>query len=410
MIISSLLDLDYYKLTMAQFVWKRFRDVPVTYAFANRTKQVRLADHVAKAELEAELNGVRSLRFREYELAWLAGLELTPGRPVFNADFLDFLRGLRLPTLRLEAESGQFRIEAAGSWPEAILWETLTLSVMNELYYRTLERIGGVSPEVSWTEGRFRLLEKLRFLRFGAPTARLIEFGTRRRYSRVWQRRALEILHNRCPDNLVGTSNVRLAMEFGLKPIGTFAHELFMVLAAVAGAGSDGELRASHGQVLRHWWDEYGEPLSIALTDTFGTDSFFGDFAPEQARDWRGLRQDSGDPVAFGERAIRFYQGLGIDPRTKTVVFSDGLDADAIISLERRFAGRLGTAYGWGTNLSNDCGFAPLSLVVKAAAASGRPTVKLSDNLAKAMGPVDEVERYKRVFGYRGDFTQECVY
>jgi len=408
MIISSLLDLDFYKLTMAQVAWKRFRDVPVTYAFTNRTRKVRLAEVVREADLNRELDRIRGLRFGPDELDWLRESRHIK-RGLFQDGFLDHLGRLRLPECQVAVEDGQFVIETSGTWPEAMLWETLILSAVNELYYKALLEKEGFSWRQPWIIGQQRLADKLALLKTRVPGVRIIEFGTRRRFSGDWQSEVVRTIAAAAPQMLVGTSNVALARRLDLPPIGTFAHEMFMVLAGRAG-GDDAALRGSHNEVLRSWWDEYGEPLSIALTDTFGTDFFFRDFAPEQAAKWRGLRQDSGDPAVFGEKAIAFYRGLGIDPATKLVVFSDGLDAETIIALEEKFSGRIRTAYGWGTNLTNDCGHGPLSLVVKASRAGGRPTVKLSDNMAKAMGPAAEVERYKRVFGHVDGQNQDCVY
>ncbi len=407
MIIESLLDLDFYKLTMAQLVWRRFADWPVAYGLTNRTKKVRLAEVVAERDLRRELDMVRRLRFTKRELAWLRESQYLK-RGFFGDGFLDFLKDLRLPPYELAVKDGQFELAVRGRWCEVILWETLILSIVNELYNRQLVRREKISPKIVALDGEVRLRRKLQDLRRDAPGVRFIEFGTRRRFSREWQGETLRLIVRHAPEMLLGTSNVDQARRLGLKPIGTFAHELYMIRAAAA--KDDAELLGSHNAVIRDWWEEYGEPLSIALTDTFGSDFFFRDFTSDQARAWRGLRQDSGDPFAFGERTIGFYAGLGIDPRSKTVVFSDGLDAKTIIALQQRFAGRLQVVYGWGTNLTNDCGYPALSLVVKATEACGRPTVKLSDNLAKAMGPAAEVERYKRVFGHAVELNQECVY
>ncbi len=402
-IIRSLLDLDFYKLTMAQLVWRRHAGVPVTYAFKNRTKKVRLADVVSEADLRRELDHVRTLRFAKAELAWLGKLG------IFKPGFLRKLAGLKLPPYRLSVEDGQFRIEVSGRWLETIWWETLILSIVNELYYRAVLERDGVNRWEARAQGKLRLERKLRLLKDRAPLARIIEFGTRRRFSRAWQEEAIRTILEICPDQLLGTSNVRLARKFGLKPIGTFAHEMPMVYSGICHA-DDGDIRRSHNLMLRDWWDEYGGPLSIALTDTYGTDFFFRDFTREQAEAWRGLRQDSGDPFEFGEKAIRFYRDRFIDPKGKVVIFSDGLDEQAVIALQERFAGRIGLAFGWGTNLTNDLGFAPLSLVVKVVVSCGHPTVKLSDTLGKAMGPAEEIERYVRIFGYSGGSDRDCVY
>jgi len=388
--------------------WNECSGVRVTYALTNRTKKVRLAEVVDAADLRRELDHVRRLRFTDAELRWLRGSKFIP-KGTFCGGFLKFLRGLRLPPYVLSVVDGQFDVRVAGTWPEAILWETIVLCLVNELYYRALMKRDGADPAAVRAEGRRRLRAKLGLFRERSPEVRFIEFGTRRRFSRRHQEDVVRACLRSDPAMVLGTSNVSLARKFGIKPIGTFAHEMFMVMAALM-RGSDEFLRASHNHVLRLWWGRYGEGLSIALTDTFGTDFFFRDFTPEQAAKWRGLRQDSGDPVAFGEKAIAFYRGLGIDPATKTIVFSDGLDEGAIAGLQAKFAGRVRVAFGWGTNLTNDCGYGSLSLVVKVVLVGDAPTVKLSDNIAKAMGPADEVERYKRVFGYAGGEDKDCVY
>lgn len=412
-IIRSLLDLDFYKLTMAQLAWRRHPDVPVRYGLTNRTKGVALAETVAEEDLRREIDHVRSLRFAEEELAYLYESPFVP-KGTFSEPFLGFLAGLTLPEVEIQRIGGGYRIETEAAWPEAMCWETVLLAIVNELHYRALRDRDGVQRgtdryEEFWREGSAKLKAKIARLQEAAPDAKIIEFGTRRRFEAGWQGAVVQALMDGLPTQLLGTSNVHLARTLGIRPIGTFAHELYMAYAGIDGATDDG-LLGSHNRVMRDWWDQYGEPLSIALTDTFGTGFFFRDMSREQAAAWRGLRQDSGDPEDFGERAIAFYRGHGVDPTAKTVVFSDGLDVETIVRLQSRFRGRIGTAYGWGTNLTNDLGYAPLSLVVKAIRSCGRPTVKLSDNPAKATGPADEVERYKRVFGYQEGERVECTY
>jgi nicotinate phosphoribosyltransferase len=198
-------------------------------------------------------------------------------------------------------------------------------------------------------------------------------------------------------------------MQYGLLPIGTLAHEMYMVMAGLM-ADRDDSLRASHNRVLQEWWEEYGWGLSIALTDTYGSAFFFRDMTAAQAHAWKGLRQDSGDPMAFGEHALAFYEQHGVDPRNKLLVFSDGLDLGTILKLADHFAGRIQVTFGWGTNLTNDLGFEALSLVIKVVEANGQRTVKLSDNLAKATGEAQDVARYKRVFGHTVTAFEECTY
>lgn len=411
-IIDSLLEPDFYKFTMAQVVAKRHPDVPVRYGFKNRTKGAALANVVPIERLREELDHVRTLRFTEEEIDYLRRCPQLP-QGLFSEEFLGRLAALRLPEVLVEKVDGDYRIETAGPWPEAIWWETMILNVVNELYYRGLMAADGIvgdkaREEAFWREGSARLRDKIARLKL-LPDAKIVEFGNRRRFSATWQETVLNVLMDEAPTHLVGTSNVRLAKAYGLKPSGTFAHEMYMVYSGIF-RGSDEELRGSHNRVLQDWWAEYGEALAVALTDTYGSDFFFRDLSPEQARQWKFLRHDSGDPIAFGEKAIAFYQGLGIDPATKGVVYSDGLDVATIARIHERFAGRIGLLYGWGTNLTNDLGYKPLSLVMKAIEANGLPTVKLSDNPAKATGPADLVERFIRVFGHVPGSETECTY
>ena len=217
------------------------------------------------------------------------------------------------------------------------------------------------------------------------------------------------MLAQEIPQQFLGTSNTAMAMQYGLLPMGTLAHEMYMVMAGMM-ADNDATIRASHNRVLQEWWDEYGWGLSIALTDTYGSDFFFRDMTAAAGAAWKGLRQDSGDPMAFGEKAIAFYERHGVDPRDKLLVFSDGLDLGTIIKLADHFAGRIRVSFGWGTNLTNDLGLEALSLVIKVVEANGRRTVKLSDNLAKATGEGHDIERYKRIFGHTVTTFEACKY
>ncbi len=418
-IIRSMLDLDFYKLTMAQVAWKYFRDVPVKYAFTNRTKGILLANVVDEEALRKEMEHIKGLKFTLEEIQYLKESKYIP-KGLFSEEFLDFLGALQLSEYTVIQESGNYRIEVGGKWPEAILWETLILSVVNELYYRALivknlpknKFIRGFILQRTLNkirrEGEKRLAQKIETLK-EYPEIKFTDFGTRRRFGHDWHKYVIQALIERIPGQLSGTSNVLLAKEFGLRPIGTFAHEMYMVFSGVY-HDSDEEIRASHNKVIQIWWEQYGEPLSIALTDNYGSDFFFRDFTAEQAKSWRAIRQDSGDPIEFGEKAIRFYQQIGIDPKTKTIVFSDGLDLETILKLHKHFQGRIQTTFGWGTNLTNDLGFKALSLVVKISESCGYKTVKLSDNIAKALGSPEDVERFKKIFGYSVTLNKPCTY
>lgn len=396
-IIKSLLDLDYYKLTMAQLAFFSFRDTEVEYGFKNRSS-TRLMDFVDLDKLIAELENVGKIRFTKKEIAFLRK------QGIFKEEFLSFLQNdLRLPEVKVEAGEKDPIITTNGKWCEIIFWETIVLSIVNELYYRSIVKN---NQKDYFEEGKKRLAEKIKLLKENSQI-RFTDFGTRRRFSREWHEYVVsELAQN---TNMMGTSNVYLAMKYGLKPIGTFAHETYMVFSGVF-HGSDDEIRASHNKVLQYWWDLYGEDLSIALSDTYGTDFFLKDMTLEQAKKWRGLRQDSGDPINFGEKVIRFYEEKEIDPRTKVIVFSDGLDIEKILEIEKHFRGRIQCSFGWGTNLTNDLGLKALSLIMKAIKSNGHGTVKLSDNLNKAMGYPDDIKRFIIIFAYTNTLREECVY
>lgn len=408
-IITSLLDIDFYKFTMGQLAFKRYPDVPVTYAFKNRTKRVCLAGHIDLGELREELDHVRTLQFNKSELHYLRGTNEYRER-MFGEDYLQFLANLRLPSYQLAKGGGDLFLEFSGNWAEAIYWETIALTIINELYYRSiLKGLSWFERNSVFATGQLRLSEKIKRLK-ERPEITFCDFGTRRRFSKFWQDYVAQSLASELPSNqFLGTSNTYLAMKYGLLPMGTSAHELFMVMAGLM-ADADGGILQATGRVLRDWWEEYGWGLSIALTDTFGTDFFFRIMTQEQARDWKGLRQDSGDPIEFGEKAIAFYDSHGVNPREKLIVFSDGLDVDLIFKIADRFRNRIRCTFGWGTNLTNDLGFPALSLVIKTVRAAGRGLVKLSDNLAKAIGQPADVERYKEIFGYTGNRYEECRY
>ncbi|MCK4554044.1 nicotinate phosphoribosyltransferase [Candidatus Parcubacteria bacterium] len=402
-IINSLLDLDYYKLTMAQVAFFFFRYIPVVFGFKNRTARVKIAKFVKIKDLILEFEHVRALRVTKQEIAYLESLK------IFKRKFLDFLNKFKLPEYKILENNGQFIIEFSGNWAEVTFWETICLSIVNELYYKELlKKMSAKAKRDLFNEGKKRLEEKIKILKAN-PEIIFTEFGTRRRFSFLWQYYVVKKLAKELPGQFMGTSNVYLAMKLNLKPIGTFAHEMYMILSGIFRNEADG-IKKSHNKVLEYWWGMYGKPLSIALTDTYGTDFFFKDMTREQAKKWQGLRHDSGDPIEFGEKAIQFYEKHGIDPLAKILIFSDGLNINTILKIEKHFRGRIKVAFGWGTNLTNDLGLKALSMVVKAIKANGYGTVKLSDNLAKAMGSKEDIALFKQIFKHITSLYEECVY
>ena len=402
-IVRSLIDTDFYKLLMCQSVFRNKPDTTVTFSLINRTKTVRLADLIDEGELREQLDAVRALSLTRGESTWLRGNTFYGKRQMFRPDFMEWFEGMRLPPYHLEKRDGQYELTFEGRWPEVMLWEIPALSVLMEMRSRAvLERLGRFELQVLYARGMTKLWEKIERLR-AVDGLRIADFGTRRRHSFLWQDWAVQAMSEGLEGKFIGTSNCLIAMRHEVEAIGTNAHELPMVYSALA--NNDAELAQAPYQVLADWQDEHDGNLRIILPDTFGTQGFL-DRAPDWLSTWTGIRIDSGDPATAAEIAIRWWQSKGEDPRTKLVIFSDGLDVEQILSLHQQFHGRVRASFGWGTMLTNDFrglsvgeALGPFSLVCKAVAANGRPTVKLSDNPNKAMGPASEIARYKRVFG-----------
>lgn len=404
------MDIDFYKFTMGQLVFHRYLDVPVKYSLKVRTAGTVMARRIKEDDLRKELDHAMTLGFNNSELHYLRGTNEYSER-MFKEDYLEFLRKFKLPSYRLEWGDEEFNLEFPGIWASKIYWETIALTVINELYFRgIMDSLSIFERDVIYATGKIKLAEKIKLLKEN-PTVTFSDFGTRRRFSKEWHDYIVRVLAEELPrSQFIGTSNVALANKYGLMPIGTSAHELFMIMAGMM-AESDEGIRASVSKVLDDWWDEYGWGLSIALPDTFGTDSFLPIFGGDRAHFWKGTRQDSGDPYEYGDKKIiPFYEGAGVDPRGKIIVFSDGLNIEEMIKIQRHFAGRIKTTFGWGTNLTNNLGFPAVSMVVKPVEACGRGLVKLSDNIAKAIGRPEDIERYKKIFGYNADFNKACVY
>lgn len=414
-IIRSLIDTDFYKLLMLQMIWKLYPDVDATFSLINRTKTVRLAEEIDERELREQLDHARSLHLSKKEMIWLAGNTFYGRKQIFEPEFLNWLATFQLPEYELSKRDGQYELNFHGRWMETTMWEIPALAIINELRSRAAMRhMGPFALDVLYARAKAKMWEKVERLR-ALPGLRISDFGTRRRHSFLWQRWCVEALKEGIGAGFTGTSNVLLAMDSDLEAVGTNAHELPMVMAALA--NSDEELRAAPYKVLKDWNRLYGGNLLIVLPDAFGTAAFLRD-APEWVADWTGFRPDSAPPIEGGEKIIDWWQRMGRDPRSKLLIFSDGLDVDAIIDTYRHFEGRVRMSFGWGTNLTNDfAGCAPqyveslkpISLVCKVSEANGRPAVKLSDNPRKATGDPAEVERYLRFFGAQDRVDQAVL-
>lgn len=435
-ITRSLLDTDFYKLLMLQFIWKQFPKTTASFSLINRSVDLRLADLIDVEELRAQLEQTKQLRFHRSELIWLAGNTFYGRRGIFEPAFLEWLeRDFRLSDYELSVEDGQFNLEFRGLWTETTMWEIYALSAISELRTRaSLKRLSEFELDILYARAKTKLWEKMDRLR-GVPGLKVSDFGTRRRHSFLWQEYVVKAMSDVLGSCCSGTSNTYLAYQHDLEAIGTNAHELPMALAAMA--EGDEELKTAQYRLLEMWQQTYQGELLILLPDTFGTTQFLRN-APAWAADWTGQRADSKDPFVAGDEYIAWLNERKRDPRQKLFIASDSLDVDTILGLHAHFSGairkgsssadfrqasdffeegkwipgrRIRFSAGWGTLLTNDfrncdprggSDFDPVNLVCKLNEANGRPAVKLSDNLQKALGPAEEIERYRRVFGLTG--------
>ena len=418
-IVRTLLDTDFYKLLMLQMIWKLHGDKSVTFQLINRTQSVRLADSVEERELIDQLDHARGLRLAKNELIWLAGNSFYGTKQIFEPAFIEWLANFRLPDYELIRRDGQYELRFEGPWSHTTMWEIPALAIINELRARAAMRsMTRFDLDVLYARAKAKLwskVERLRVLAAEGPL-RLSDFGTRRRHGFLWQRWCVEAMQEGLGESFVGTSNVKHAMDTGLEAIGTNAHELPMVYAAVA--DDDDALRDAPYAVLRDWARMYGGNLLVVLPDCFGTTAFLRQ-APDWVADWKGARPDSKPPIPAARELIAWWRERGRDPREKLVVLSDGLDIDVIENAVRALRGQVNVSIGWGTNLTNDfkdCAPAgvdgelrAISLVCKVVEANGRPTVKLSDNPNKTVGPPREIERYREVFGAAGITAQPVL-
>ena len=412
-IVRSLIDTDFYKLLMCQSVFRNKPDTTVTFSLINRSKTIRLADQVDEGELREQLDHIRTLSLSRGESTWLRGNMFYGKRAMFSPEFMEWFEDMRLPPYHLEKRDGQYELTFEGKWHEVMLWEIPALATLMELRSRAvLQEMGKFELQVLYARAMTKLWEKVEKLR-GLDGLRLADFGTRRRHSFLWQDWCVQAMREGVGSKFVGTSNCLIAMRREVEAIGTNAHELPMVYAALA--ESDDALRRAPYDVLADWHEEHDGNLRIILPDTYGTQGFL-DSAPDWLAGWTGIRIDSGDPATAAEIAIDWWKARGEDPTKKMVIFSDGLDVDKIIELQNQFSGRVRPSFGWGTLMTNDFRgltpddrLAPFSIVCKAVSANGHPTVKLSDNPNKAMGPTDEIARYKRVFGVGDQAAQDVV-
>jgi nicotinate phosphoribosyltransferase len=387
MLIQSLLDTDLYKFTMMQVVLHHFPGAQVEYKFRCRTAGVDLRPHLE--EMKAEFENLCALRFQEQELAYLRALRF------MKSDFVDFLGLFQFNAKYLQAGygegPGEIDITIRGPWLHTILYEIPVLAIVSEVYFRRTQ------PRAKLDEGRRRLQAKIELVRTVEPELefKISDFGTRRRFSGAWQEEILQTLKREVPEYFAGTSNVWFAKRNALTPLGTLGHEYMQACQALGP-----RLRDSQVFAFDKWAQEYRGDLGIAISDTYGVDAFLRDFDMYFCKLFDGARHDSGDPFDWGEKMIAHYRRNRVDPRTKTLIFSDQLSFPLAIEIARRFHGRARTSFGIGTNLTNDLGYEPINIVLKMTECNGQPVAKVSDAPGKTISKDAGYLAYLRqVFG-----------
>ncbi len=384
MIITSLLDTDLYKFTMMQVVLHQFPGAEVEYRFKCRNAG-KLAPYVN--EIREEIRSLCSLHFQDAELAYLKAMRF------IKADFIDFLGLFKLNEKYVSVTAlpdGEIEVSIKGPWLHTILFEVPVLSIINEVYFRNTQK----RPDL--TEGRQRLDTKILQLQAdGLRELKIADYGTRRRFGKAWHEEVLRTLGTRLgigqQGQFAGTSNVLFAMKLGMTPLGTMAHEYLQACQALGP-----RLRDSQVFAFESWAKEYRGDLGIALSDVYGMSAFLRDFDLFFCKLFDGSRHDSGDPFQWGERMIAHYLKNRVDPKTKTLIFSDGLTVPRTIALYQQFKGRCQLAFGIGTNLTNDLGYEPLQIVIKMIRCNGQPVAKLSDTPSKNMCDDEKYLAYLR--------------
>ncbi len=410
-IVTSLLETDTYKIRMLYFIWKFFPTLKTKFVFKNRTTAVQLVHEIDEGELYTQFKAAATLRFQEDEITFLRENEGYP------EEFLQFLQNLKLADIANIVMPGFFsssrrclEIETAEDyWIKTTLWELIVLPIVNELYVREVIKRNNISETDLMKEGERRLRKKAQMLRGSGVKA--LQFGLRRRLSGTWEKHMTEMALDLMPDVMPVVSNMKLARELGVPYGGTNAHELSMALNALRWHESSEKAWNSQYEVFEKWFELFDDPLRIILPDTFGSKQFLDNIPAKLAYQANGFRQDSGDPVEFGNMVFAMWKRFGINPADKTLFFSDGLNAGKMLELYGEFGDKTNVLFGWGTNFSNDTGFVkPLSIVMKLVKAGGNDAVKLSDNIAKAIGDDQAITRNKKLFGYDVTLDEKCVY
>lgn len=381
-IIKSLCDLDFYKISMLQFAYHQFPKSYVEYEFKNRNESINLLPFID--EIRKQIDMLSDLNFSKEELNYLESFK---NGEIFKKDFIEFLSKFKLKKEQVLVfnDNDKLAIKISGLWTETILFETLILSIINEVYFLKTQPNPDKAIGISKLDSK---IEKLKALNI---PFKFMEFGTRRRYSQNWQENVVLKLKKEASDFLIGTSNIDLARRLNLPLLGTQAHEMFSFHQSLS-------YEECHKITLKNWVREYSPNLLIALSDIYSTEAFLKDMSIEHAKLFQGLRQDSGDPYVWVNKVIKFYKEKGIDPMDKIALFSDGLTIDKAIDINNYCHNKIKTIFGIGTSLTNDLGFPALNIVIKMIKANGKPVVKISDEPSKAIGNPETIKHIKEYF------------
>lgn len=385
--IYSLLDSDTYKMSMQWFVLQQYPEVDVTYTFNNRNKDMKFTQECVDA-IQMHINAMANIHLKDEEYDWIKN-----NLPFLPVTYRQYLAAYHFnpDQVKLWLDSdNQLQLTIAGKWRDTILWEVPLMAIISETYFKMVD--------TDWNSDGQEEKAHVKAKALSDAGCKFADFGTRRRRNFQTQDRVVDIF-KKYP-GFVGTSNPNIAMRCGVKALGTVAHEAIMGVSVLEG------LRHSNRFAMDKWQEVYKADLGTALTDTYGLDAFLGDFSLFHAKSWDGVRHDSGDPRAFVDKIVAHYQKLRIDPTTKTIVFSDGLDVKTACSLNSYCEGKIRCSFGIGTHLTNDFNkrsepsqkSKALNMVIKLRDVNGIPVVKLSDTPTKAIGDADAVRVAKWTF------------
>ena len=404
-IFRSMLDTDFYKILMSQFIFREKKNIEVKFRLMNRTKNISLANLISEEELRHQLDQARAVKLSKGEATWLRGNNFYGQKSIFKNAFIKWFENFSLPEYDLKKINDDFELTFYGPWNEVSLWEIPALSIVSELRSRALlKNMGKFELQVLYARAMTKLWEKIETLnKFDG--LRIADFGTRRRHSFLWQEWCIEAMREGLGRKFIGSSNCLMSKNLEIEAIGTNAHELPMIYCALA--NNDQELAMAPYNVLKKWQQEYQGNLRIILPDTFGSKTFF-ERAPKWLIPWTGVRIDSGDPIRGAEIVLDWWKKNGEDTKEKLLIFSDGLDVKDIILLHKKFSKKAKLSFGWGTLLTNDFRgltshiiSTPISLVCKAIEANGISTVKISDEVGKNLGTKEDIIKYKKIFSYK---------